>query len=109
MKRFIWVILVIGLTYYFQMENSGLEGQFQVKDFELGLSAIIVFALLGFPLSFSFMWVAIWLFRIISPDSGTISTEITIWLAGLSCLIGGYIQWFYLIPKLIKRKSKGSE
>lgn len=42
MKQFIWLVLVVGITLYFQTESVSAEGLSQVKQFELGLSALIV-------------------------------------------------------------------
>jgi drug/metabolite transporter (DMT)-like permease len=103
-RRIIWVCLVIGLTLYFKVESSNLESDSQVQLFEVGLLALIVLGILSFPVGVFILLLATWIFRAINPEAGNIDTEMTIWLSGLSCLIGGYFQWFYLVPKLINHK-----
>ncbi len=94
------VILIWGLIDYFGVQSQQLE-------FEVGLKYLVLLSILSLPLGPIFLIVVVRLLGVRFPG---IYELMEIWLL---CLVGGYLQWFVLAPKIyqavIRKKSTGKD
>jgi len=70
---------------------------------EIGLRHLVLMSLISLPIGPAILFVVD---KFVEIRSSGMSEIIGVWI---SCVIGGYIQWFYFIPKVvsyIKRRKK---
>lgn len=110
-RRVAWVIGVSFLIAWFIFKSIN-DGVSRTALFEIELSAFICFGSISFPLGPMAAWVInafATLFQVEVPDVH--SSTISIFVAGITCLVGGYIQWFHIVPTLVsyfKKKRKAT-
>lgn len=106
LKNIIWLVITIVSISYFYMKALTIDSHVQILSYEIELLAFIVLVILSFPLGFISLWLIVLLMRIFYPEHADFDASLNILLIGSSCLIGGYLQWFYMLPKAIKKYSK---
>jgi hypothetical protein len=86
-------ILICGLIDYFGVQSQQLQ-------FEVGLKYLVILSVLSLPLGPILLFVVV---RLLGLRFSGIYELMEIWLL---CLIGGYIQWFVLMPRIYQASKK---
>ena len=95
LTKIAWLIitLVILSTSVFDYHDAANE---QLER-EIGFRHLVLMSLVSLPIG---PVVLFFVDRLVEIRSSGLYEIIAIWA---SCVIGGYIQWFYLLPKTMKR------
>jgi hypothetical protein len=90
------LILATSLLDFYDATNEQLAR-------EIGFRHLVLMSLMSLPIGPAVLFVVD---KLVDIRSSGLNEIIAIWI---SCVVGGYIQWFYLIPKAIgylKRRKK---
>lgn len=100
-----WIVAVAAVLIW-ALWKIGAGGLNETLEYEIGLANLIFMSALSFPLGPVVLFVLDRAADIIHPSlfEGRGATEIVfVWTA---CAVGGYIQWFIVVPRVYRKLRK---